>query len=861
MSAPKAQKRVLRSRALGPFALFYIYRRRLRIHRAQEALAAVGIAVAVAVVLAATVAEGSIAGSTERVVHAVVGKAGLQLRSRDGNGFDERVLHQVEGIPGVKQAAPLLEVTATVRAPNGRTVKLDIAGTDVSLAVLDGLAHTLPLNALSPGGIGLSNASAGALHLTASAVQSSVIADLRGKAIPLRVSAILGGESAGAVSGSLVAVMPLERLQQLSGLSHRVTRILVQSKPGQTKAVGRGLARLARGRLTVAPANQDVTLLRQALAPSDLASQLFAAIGALLGFLLAFNAMLLTVPERRQAIADLRLAGTRRSAIIQIVFFQALCLGVLASAVGLLGGYALSVWVFHQPTGYLAEAFTLSSATVVGLGPLLLAGLGGLAATLLASAVPLLDLRGGRARDAVYRELGVPGNALGATAQRALFAAAIGVLVAATLVFALAPSASILAGALLALATVLAVPLMFASVLHGARLLAARRQGMTSLPVALSSLQATTLRALALATTGAVALFGSVALGGSRDDLLRGIRSFASSYVADADLWVSNPGDNQAVEEFAPGGAAAAIRRVPQVVGVRSFQGSFVELAGRRVWVIARPAGGSDRVLRTQIVAGSLRVASERLASGGWIAVSQQIASAHHTGVGGSLILPTPTGPTSFRIAATTTNLAWPPGVIFIGTADYSRAWRTRAPSALAVNLDPGADPTRARDDIARALGSSSGLEVSLASARARRIDHLASEGLGQLGEISTLLLLAAIAAMAAALASSIWQRRPSLAGLRLLGVKPARLRRILLLEALLMLGAGCVTGAVAGIYGQLVLDGYLKRVTGFPLERISTGVRPLEIFAFVLVLALVLASAPGWVASRVPPALALEDR
>ncbi len=89
--------------------------------------------------------------------------------------------------------------------------------------------------------------------------------------------------------------------------------------------------------------------------------------------------MLLTVPERRQAIADLRLAGTRRSAIVQIVLFQALCLGVAASVVGLAAGYALSLWVFHQPTGYLAEAFTLSSGTVVGVWPLLLAGIGGVA--------------------------------------------------------------------------------------------------------------------------------------------------------------------------------------------------------------------------------------------------------------------------------------------------------------------------------------------------------------------------------------------------------------------------------------------------------------------------------------------------
>jgi len=81
-----------------------------------------------------------------------------------------------------------------------------------------------------------------------------------------------------------------------------------------------------------------------------------------------------------------------------------------------------------------------------------------------------------------------------------------------------------------------------------------------------------------------------------------------------------------------------------------------------------------------------------------------------------------------------------------------------------------------------------------------------------------------------------------------------------LLVESLLMLGAGCLTGAVAGIYGQVVLDGYLKHVTGFPVARIATGWRPLEIIGLVAVSALVIAAVPGWLASRVSSALALED-
>jgi putative ABC transport system permease protein len=846
---------------MRPYTLLFFYRRRLRVHAVQELLAGIGIAVAVALVFATLVAEGSIAGSAGEAVHTVVGPANLQLRSRDDNGFDQRLLRRVEHMPGVKRAAPLLEQSASILSPNGRRTPVDLAGTDVSLAVLDGLAETLPIGALAPGAIGLSRASADALGITRPGSRAGVVSlDLRGNSYQLKVATVLGSEAIGALSRSLVAVMPLKRMQQLAGLPGRITRILVQSKPGREAAVRAQLRRLAGGRLEIAPANQDIALLREALRPSDLASGLFAAIGALLGLLLAFNAMLLTVPERRRAIADLRIAGTKRKAIVQMVLFQALCLGTAASLVGLLAGYVLSVGVFHQSSAYLAEAFTLAGGTVVGVQPLLLSAVGGVLATCLASAIPLLDLRRGRARDSVYLESGVPGNALGVSIRRRLFAGAVGLVVLASMLFALAPSAAIAATAALALATVMAVPLVFARLLGLMHTLAARDQRLTSLPLALASLRATTLRSLALAATGAVALFGGVALGGARENLLGGIKQFSHSYVADADIWVAGPEDNQAVNGFPAGDRVARIAGVPAVASVRPFQGSFLELGNRRVWMIARPPGGAREVLSTQTVEGNPATALARMDEGGWISISQQLAEARHSSVGDTLALPTPTGKLRVRIAATTTNLAWSPGVIFIASADYSRAWASTAPTALGVQLRPGYDPSQARLAIERALGPSSGLEVSLAHTRETKIDALTSEGLGQLREISTLLVLAAIVAMAAALASSIWERRTWLAGLRLSGAKPRRLRRMLLIEAALMLSAGCLTGALAGIYGQVVIDAYLKRITGFPLAGVIAGTRPIEIFVLVLALSLTIVAIPGWLISRVSPIVALQD-
>lgn len=864
MSGTLAPSEPSTTRALmRPYALFYVYRNRLRVHAAQELLAGLGVAIAVALVFATLVASDSVTGSAGEVVHAVIGPATLQLRARGSEGFDERLLPRVQRLAGVERAAPLLEQTAAIVGPDGRRVIVVVAGTNISFAKLDGLAHTLPVAALASRGIGLSKTSADALSISSQSAgleDTRVSLRLRGIARSLEVSAVLGSEAFGALSRAQVAVMPLPRLQQLAGLRGRLSRILVEARPGREQMVRAELQRLVAGRLAVAPADQDIALLRQALRPSDQASTLFAVISALLGFLLAFNAMLLTVPERRQAIADLRIDGTMRTAIVQMVLFQGLCLGVVASLVGLLAGYALSTGVFQQSPGYLSQAFTLGTSTVVGVRPILLALAGGVFATCLASMVPLFDLRRGRALDAVYHENGVPGNALLGSLQRRLGMAALGLLLLASALFALAPSTAILACVVLALATVLAIPLMLAGVLGIAGAFAKRNQDLALMRVALTSLRATTIRSLALAATGAVALFGSIALGGAQDDLLRGLGVFARAYAADAEIWVLNPGYTPETTSFPPGEYASKIAHIPGVVSVRSFQNEFMNMGGRRVVIVARPPGTGEELLRSQIVSGSLAGARKHLAEGGWVTASRQLAEEQHAGLGQTLTLPSPTGTVDLRLAALTTNFGWPGGAVLMNTSDYSDRWETHAPSALAVDLAPGVNLARARGAIAASLGAGSGLEVITAATWSRRFDTLAGEGLSQLSEISTLLVLAAILAMAAALGSSIWQRRLSLAGLRLEGTLPSRLWRVLLIEAVLMLSAGCLVGALAGIYGQVVIDGYLKHVTGFPVASFATGRRPLEIFVLVVAVVLMGAALAGWFAARVSPTLGLDE-
>ncbi len=856
-----------------PFtALVYFYLRRLRTHPVQEALAGFGIAIGVALVFAVQVANSSIADSAGSVVRSIVGVADLQVRARGPSGMPEALVSRVATLRGVRMAAPVLDLTGTVTGPRGTTRVVQLASASTSLPAIVGVVHDLERSHLTPRepnlpGVLLPKATADALHVSVrqspgiSTPSPVVTVSVRGRALRANVIAVLGTEDVGALAGALAVIAPLESLQRMAGMPGRVSEVLVRSVPGRHGQVRDELERLAGGRLTVASATADVSLLHQATIPSDEATGFFAFVSGLVGVLLAFGAMLLSTPERRRVLADLRIQGTRPVDLAKLLLFQALCLGLVASTVGILLGDVLSRGIFHQTPGYLALAFPLGTQTMVGWQPVLLSLAGGVAATCLAACPPLLDLRRSRAVDAVYFEDGEPGQSLSAGMRLRLLAAA-GVLLAISVALPLLAGAAVAVVAIVALAfaALLAIPFTFSLVVRVAEALAGHAHGPTMLLMATRTLRATTTRSLALAATGAIAVYGTVAADGAHSDLLRGLYRDYSQYVSTASLWVASPRDYLATSPFQAQGLQGRIAAQPGVHQVRTYQGGFLDAFGRRIWVIARSPATSSLVPTQQVRAGDPRLASARLRRGGWITVSEQIASAEHVGVGGVLTLPTPSGPRRYRLAATTTNLGWSPGAIVMSSADYERAWGEANPSAIEVDLEPGVAQAGARASIERVLAPGSSLRVQGSAARAAEADTLAREGLARLSQISLLLTIAAVLAMAAAMGASMWQRRPALASLRIQSFRPSQLRMILLCESGLVVLTGCLVGAVAGLYGHALIDLYLRSATGFPAPFATEAPQGLETIAAIVGAALAVLALPGVIASRVPPSLALQE-
>ena len=240
--------------------------------------------------------------------------------------------------------------------------------------------------------------------------------------------------------------------------------------------------------------------------------------------------------------------------------------------------------------------------------------------------------------------------------------------------------------------------------------------------------------------------------------------------------------------------------------------------------------------------------------------MSSDYGSEHHLRVGSMMALPTPSGTAHLTVAAVVTNSGWPAGAITLSASDYSRYWRTRNAAALEVSLRAGVSPARGRKAVVAALHSYPGLQVRTASERAALSNASAREGLRTLGEISTLLLIAAALAVASALSATVWQRRARLAALKMQGYDTAQLWRAVVLESAVTIGVGSLVGALVGICGHALASRFLERTTGFPAPFFLGPLQVLLTLALIGAIALAVIALPGMLAARVSPRAILRE-
>jgi putative ABC transport system permease protein len=797
--------------------LLVFYRRHLRVQPLRELMAVVGVAAGVALLFAVQVANSSVTGAFEQVVHGVAGRATLEVAARSSDGFDESVGEEIASMPGIRAAAPVLTQQVVVAGPKASKA-LTLVGADERLAALGGtlIARFERYAQVSRRGLlVLTEPTARAIGTTPGSVVAIRIGE---RTEHLTLDAIVPNSQLGPLAESPVAVTSLPVVQVLGRLANRISRVLIEPAVGRESQVRQALTRRFGSSLNVRSIDAEVQLLSNAAKPEAQLTALFSAISLVVGVILAYNALLLASGERRAFIAYLVQLGTPDRSIVASLAFDALILGALGSILGLLAGDAISLLAYRAPPGYLTAAFPIGGQRILGLQTILIALAAGTLAAFAAAALPAIALL---RSNAIEPEAGRALSLLRRPrfSDSVVFACGVFLICASIAVSLLWTAATVVALVAFAAGLVLCMPTTVRFTLKLVRA-ASKRSSDPSARLASGEMKTSPTRSVALLATGTIAVFLMVTISGAVADVQRAVRAGAEETGSNADLWI-RPGGAENVygtQPFAYADAQRRLQRLAVVRSVRAYRESFLDLSDRRLWVIGIPPEVPSPIAESQLVKGSASASARRLREGGWAVISQTIASERNLYIGEPFTLPTPSGLASFRLAATISNYGWLPGTMLLSAKDYSRLWRTTSASQLAVTLKPGVPISEGKLAVEHALPGDSALTVQTAEERQKQVSAVLGSTLSRLDQTSTIVLIAAIATVVAMMISAVWQRRGRLDALVSIGMSFGQLARLVFYESGCVLLGGCLIGMVGGIVGQYLIDSWLRYTTGSPI-------------------------------------------
>jgi putative ABC transport system permease protein len=855
----------------GP--LVRIARRHVLRHPWQLALAVLGIALGVAVAVSIDLANESARRSFALATEAVTGRATHQIVAGP-SGVPDELYRALRVELGARAAAPVLTGDVAAADVPGRV--LTVLGVDPFaeapfrpyLGAADraeaGDPRTRdPLAAVAvlvtrPGAVLIARPTARDLGL---AVGDPLAVRVAGARHVLTVTGILepaDPTSARALDGLLVA--DVGTAQELFGAAGRLSRIdLIAADDPAGRALLDRVARALPPGAELVPAGARAGTTAQMIRAFQWNLTALSLLALVVGMFLIYQTTAFSVVQRRPLIGALRAIGVSRREVFALVMGEAVLIGAVGTAAGLLLGLGLAHGLLRLVTRTINDLYFVLAVRDVALDPLVLVkGVAlGVGATALAALVPALEATGAPPR-VVMSRAALESDARRSVARATWIGAA---LFAAGAVLLWWPGLGI-AGGFAGLFVVMigcafVAPAAALVLLRGLHPLAGWTFGLlgrlaTRGIAAALSRTAVAVAALMIAVSAAIGV--GVMIASFREAVVRWLEG-----TLRADIYVSAPSlvGNRPDATIDPA-LAARIAETAGVAAASTSRGAFVPAPGGAVQVIALDVERARRP-RWRFREGAADGVWD--AGGEAVVVSEPYANRRGARAGDTVRLRTDRGERDFPVAGVFYDYGSSSGVVVMSRRTYERYWDDRRISSLALDLVPGADPARVMAAVReRAAG---GPDLVVRSNRALRLASLAifDRTFAITGVLRTLTVVVAFIGMLAALMALGLERAREIGVLRTLGLTPRQVWGLVTAQSGML---GLLAGLLA-VPGGLLLAWVLV----FVVNRRSFGwTMPIELSPLILlqgvllsVLAAVLAGLyPAWRMAAALPADALRD-
>ncbi|HUK89029.1 MAG TPA: FtsX-like permease family protein, partial [Blastocatellia bacterium] len=340
--------------------LLFLNLKQWRHHKLRALVTVASIAIGVATYFAMRTTNDSLKRSLDQTVDRLSGKATLQVTA-DESGFPESILATVRSTPGVAAATGVVQFfcRTDLKDQTGLNYQFDrdpraqllIVGVDPDneqkLRPLDPPAgngwHVNPLLFLRfPGAAVISSTFAHRQGLAAG--QMLPILSSKGR-VELRVLRVLPPtDSIDGLFGGRVAIMDIHAVQDLVGVGRKLERIDLTTNPeGDIESVRQDLQARLGARLDVQRPLQRSREIEDASRTVRHGLLLTGLISMLVSAFIIYNAMSLAVGQRWKELGVLRALGVPRAKVRGMFLYEASVLGLIGSALGLIGGYFLAV--------------------------------------------------------------------------------------------------------------------------------------------------------------------------------------------------------------------------------------------------------------------------------------------------------------------------------------------------------------------------------------------------------------------------------------------------------------------------------------------------------------------------------------